>query len=151
MASRNLTDGYPSYKAMYCLSRCWRSGQYVSWKNRCPLTSLHGVITQEYTIYIFTDVKPQNCLHLCRLTLSFHPQSVCQHSLTSRPKSLTQEQVRRRAVSVVPHEGVRESLIAWRQVVHPAQFHAVLLTVTVVVGLAVEVVMLRPAGEPVCR
>ena len=104
-------------------------------------------------MWLSMDVTPQTLYLLART--QFHPSHqlhiICSHSLTPRPKSLTQEQVRCRAVSIVPHEGVCESLVAWRQVVNPTQFHAVLLAVTIVIWLAVELVMLRPAGEPVCR
>jgi len=98
-------------------------------------------------------MKPQNFwVFACRQVSAPHYlHSICLSSLTSISKSFTQEHVRRGAVSVVPHEGVCESLVAWRQVVHPPQFHAVLFAVTVVIWLAVDMVMLRPAGEPVCR
>lgn len=67
---------------------------------------------------------------------------------------LADEVVARGAVSVVPHEGVRESLGGGGQagvVVQPPQLHAVLLAEEVVVWLLQHVVVLTPAGEPVCN
>jgi hypothetical protein len=73
------------------------------------------------------------------------------HVLTARARPFAEEEVPCRAVTVVPHEGVGKSLVAGRQVVHAADFHAVLVTVAVVIRLAVIVAVLGPAGEPVCK
>jgi hypothetical protein len=71
--------------------------------------------------------------------------------LTSETQAFTQKEVWRGAVPIVPHEGVCKSMASRWQVVQPAKFHAVLVTVTVVIGLAVVVAVLCPTGEPVCK
>jgi len=97
------------------------------------------------------NLKSFECSHVGRRLHPHYLHSICLPSLTSLSKSFTKEHVRCTAVSVVPHEGVCESLVVWLQVVHPPQLHTVLLAVAVVIWLAVNMVMLRPAGEPVCR
>lgn len=76
----------------------------------------------------------------------------CRNDTCAFLQFLADEVVARGAVSVVPHEGVRESLGGGGQagvVVQPPQLHAVLLAEEVVVGLLQHVVVLTPAGEPV--